>query len=118
LVEASHGDLQTYIDTFNSSIPLDTRKKWCRQAVEAIAYIHSRAVVHADLRPENFLLHETNPGSLDLLLCDFGGATCDDLNVDGQHLPDSPFYDPTQQGPVSPAVDVFSLGSMFYTIMT
>ena len=63
-------------------------------------------------------MHETNPGSLELLLCDFGGAKCDDLNVDGNHLPDYPFYDPIQGNRRSPATDIFSLGSIFYTILT
>ncbi|OIW27907.1 kinase-like protein [Coniochaeta ligniaria NRRL 30616] len=117
LSEASHGNLQAYISAHNSSITPCLRKKWCRQAAEAVSYIHSRGVVHSDMRPENFLVHESSPGCLDLLLCDFGGARCDELGLDGKHLPDGPFYDPTQ-AECSSMLDIFSLGSIFYTIMT
>jgi hypothetical protein len=45
------------------------------------------------MRPENLLMHDSSSGSFDLLLCDFGAAKCDDLELDGDHLPDDPFYD-------------------------
>jgi len=73
-------------------------------------------VIHSDLRPENYLLHQNSTGSLDVYLCDFGGSTCGD--IDGGHLPDSGFSDPTDPWVSTPVTDIFSLGSVFYTIMT
>lgn len=55
LGEASHGNLQAYINASNLSIELFQRKEWCRQAAEAVAYIHSRGAIHSDLRPETSL---------------------------------------------------------------
>lgn len=118
LGEASHGNLQAYINASNSSIEFSQRKLWCRQSAEAVSFIHSCGVIHSDLRPENFLVHETAPGSLDLLLCDFGGAVCKELELDGNQLPNDPFYDPTQGFEITPALDIFSLGSILYTILT
>lgn len=83
LSQASHGNLQTYIDENDSFIDLHQRMIWCRQLTEAIMHIHSHGVIHFDLRPRNILVHETKPGSRDLLLCDFGGATCDEMGLDG-----------------------------------
>ena len=91
---------------------------WCRQIAEAIAFIHSQDVVHSDLRPKNILVHETNPGKLDLLLCDFGGSVCRRLGLDGQSLPDGPFWNPALGYDVTTAIDIFALGSLFYTILT
>lgn len=53
---------------------------------------------------------------LDLLLCDFGGSTSGD--IDGGYLPDLGFFDPYKPWVSTEAVDIFSLGSVFYTIMT
>lgn len=115
-VEAVHGDLQNYLNLRNDSIDLALRLKWCKQSAEAIRYIHEKAVIHSDLRPENYLLHTNMAGSLGLYLCDFGGSVCGDL--DGGNLPDSGFFDPNEPWISSPATDIFSLGSIFYTIMT
>ncbi|RDA94638.1 hypothetical protein CP533_2495 [Ophiocordyceps camponoti-saundersi (nom. inval.)] len=117
LGQASHSNLQHYMDR-NPSIDLRQRVLWCRQLAEAISHIHSRGVVHSDLRPRNVLVHENSKGSLDLMLCDFGGSTCDELGLDGGCLPDGPFYHPVFGLESSPALDIFGLGSLFYTILT
>ncbi|CAG7929304.1 unnamed protein product [Penicillium olsonii] len=113
--EASDGNLQAYIDQ-HDAIDLGLRLKWCCQAAEAVHYIHRKGVIHSDLRPENFLLHSDSKDKLDLLLCDFGGSTSGD--IDGGHLPDSGFFNPCRPWVSTEAVDIFSLGSIFYTIMT
>lgn len=38
--------------------------------------------------------------------------------MDGGHLPDSGFFDPTQRDLSTPATDIFSLGSILYVILT
>ncbi|EXJ82318.1 serine/threonine protein kinase [Capronia epimyces CBS 606.96] len=116
-LEASHGNLQNYLDQNNKNNQIDdsTRQKWCQQATEAVQFIHSKGVIHSDLRPENYLVHGS-AGSLDLQLCDFGGSMCRDLGVDGRGLPDPPFWDLSWESTVG--TDIFSLGSIFYTIMT
>lgn len=120
LAEASHGNLQQCLDENKAErkITLATRKKWCLQAVEAITYIHQRGIVHADLRPENFLIHQTTPMSLDLWLCDFGGSKCDELDIYGGHLPDSGFFDPRLEPCATTQMDIFSTGSVLYAILT
>ncbi|PHH90683.1 hypothetical protein CDD83_2939 [Cordyceps sp. RAO-2017] len=119
LGQASHSNLQAYIDS-NSSIDLRQRVLWCRQLAEAISHVHSHGVAHSDLRPRKVLVHESIPGSLDLLLCDFGGSTCDELGLDGHGgcLPDGPFYHPAFDCKSTPALDIFGLASFFYTVLT
>jgi serine/threonine protein kinase len=124
LTEAKYGNLQAYIDSNNAAIDDSLRRKWVVQAVEAIVYLHGRGVIHSDLRPENYLVHATDgppvghPPSLDLWLCDFGGSRCDELGSNVNHLPDEPFFDPQMPWTSTPATDIFSLGSIFYTILT
>ncbi|KAK3897707.1 hypothetical protein C8A05DRAFT_47764 [Staphylotrichum tortipilum] len=118
LGEASHGNLQAYIDEHHASIPVDQRLLWCHQLAEAIVFIHSRGVLHSDLRPGNILVHETAPGARDLLLADFGGSVCEELGLDGKSLPDGPFYSPVFNWHSSVLLDLFGMGSIFYTIHT
>ncbi|KAL3470112.1 kinase-like domain-containing protein [Aspergillus californicus] len=112
--EASDGNLQAYIDRHDDTIDLSLRLKWCSQAAEAIQYTHQKGVIHSDLRPENFLLHKNPEDTLDLLLCDFGGLT--NGGIDGGHVPDSGFFNPCKPWVSTEAMDIFSLGSVFYTI--
>lgn len=120
-VEANQGDLQRYLDNQGEAISTDLRLKWRLQAAESIAYIHSKGVIHCDLRPKNFLLHasEVNKDP-DLLLCDFGGSYCktSDGLIDGKHLPDAGFFNPRNEWVATAATDIFALASIFYTIMT
>ena len=119
LAEASDGNLQEYIDEHSGCIALSLCKKWFRQAAEAVAFLHSKGVIHSDLCPENFLVNASSDpaASPDILLCDFGGSMCKDLNRWG-HLPDPGFFDPTQKDLSTPATDIFSLGSIFYAVLT
>lgn len=75
-------------------------------------------MIHSDLRPDNFLVHATIPTSLDLWLCDFGGSTCEKLGVDGKQLPDPGFFDPNAEWVSTTATDIFSVGSVLYSIVS
>ncbi len=124
LAEANHGSLQAYVHSDNAAMDACLRWKLSLQAAEAVAYLHEQGVIHSDLRPENYLVHATvdpcvDPSpSLDLWLCDFGGSKCEGLGLNGGHLPDDPFFDPRMPWEATPATDIFSLGSIFYTILT
>lgn len=114
--EANQGSLQQYIDNRFHELRPGTQILWCLQAAEAIAYIHSKGVIHSDLRPANFVLHLQTSGRLNIYLCDFGGSTY--KNLSGSQLPDPGFFDPRKNWVSTEATDIFSLGSVFYTIMT
>ena len=114
--EASDGNLQEYIDQHYASIDISIQFKWRTQAADAIQFIHQKGIIHSDLRPENFLLHSIAGTKLDLLLCDFGGST--NGEIDGRHLPDAGFFNPCNPPESTKSTDIFSLGSIYYTIMT
>jgi serine/threonine protein kinase len=90
--------------------------KWCTQAIDAIRYIHEKGVIHSNLRPENYLLYTDISGILNLYLSDFGGSIYGD--IDSRHLPDSGFFNPYKPWVLIEDTDIFSLGSVFYIIMT
>ena len=47
-----------------------------RQLITVLRFLHSRGVIHRDVKPENILLYSssTTPGAMDMKLCDFGLA--------------------------------------------
>ncbi|KAH7309071.1 kinase-like domain-containing protein [Stachybotrys elegans] len=119
LAEASHGNLQTYLEAHAATTTLPQRLDWCRQAAEALAYVHDCGVVHSDFCTSNLLVHKTTPGGArDLLLCDFGGSVCEELGLDGVSMPDGPFYSPVFDDESCVLLDLFGLGSTMYTILT
>ncbi|KAI9808761.1 MAG: hypothetical protein M1825_003913 [Sarcosagium campestre] len=111
---AENGDVGCYLRSQPpESIPPKLRLKWSKQAAEALAFIHSKGVIHCDLHPNNFLLDE----KLDLLLCDFSGSIFGDYDGAGMEsvrsfLPRDPTSTPTV------ATDLFALGSAMYWIMS
>jgi serine/threonine protein kinase len=122
MAEAPYGNLQGYIDTRYATLTAFDCARMCEQAADAIAHIHGKGVVHADMRPENFLVYGVEGTCPLIWLCDFGGSCCSELGLDGMHLPDTPFDDPRRrsqsEAAVAPATDIFSLGGIFYTIQT
>ena len=53
-----------------------------------------------------------------VLVLEDGESTCGEPDLDGGNLPDDPFFDLTQAYVSTPSIDIFSLGSIFYTILT
>lgn len=64
---ASTGDLLKYIRG-KQQLPLDTIRRILVQLVLALQHIHSRGVLHRDVKLDNILLND----QLDCKICDFG----------------------------------------------
>lgn len=59
-----------FVESVKDNYNLDHNKKYdiCTQLCQAVTFIHSRAIVHKDIKPENILLNS----HLQLKLCDMG----------------------------------------------
>ena len=98
--------------------------KWIRQTAGALAFLHSRKVVHRDLKADNVLLTATE----DVKLADFGLAR-EFMSVKRYPNFSVKYYMSSGVGPrhwVAPEffrghytekADVFSLGTLFYGIL-
>ncbi len=111
------GDLRRQIE--NGVLERDA-VEYTRQISSAIADLHSVGILHRDLKPGNIMLRDD--GSIALI--DFGLAkrtACEQDITGGGEIIGTPYYMSPEQGrghAVDERSDVYSLGIMFYEMLT
>ena len=107
-----------------NALDLQAALSYFKQVCEALAYAHSKGVIHRDLKPNNFLLsrdHRT------LKVADFGVAkiTSDDnaeITRVGADIYAPPEHHPDEAhghiGRLTASADIYSLAKSFYTIVS
>ncbi|KAI9791930.1 MAG: hypothetical protein M1835_008166 [Candelina submexicana] len=118
LEHATNGTLKDLVHDSNAAgnISSHDRFRWSRQAAEAIAYIHTKKVIHCDIGLRNFLLDQ----NLDVKLSDFQGVYVDPGGVifNGFALENVKAYLPRPSTYSDEKSDLFALGTAIYEIMT
>jgi serine/threonine protein kinase/WD40 repeat protein len=103
-------------------VPPKRAALWLKKIAGAVQYAHSHNVLHRDLKPSNILLDTAGEPRI----ADFGLAKILDsteaATLTGSVL-GSPAYMPPEQAAgrtaeMGPAADVYSLGAMFYELLT
>lgn len=51
-----NGSVADYLPNADLQPPIQERLKWALYAAEAVAYIHTKRVIHCDIGPSNLLL--------------------------------------------------------------
>ena len=90
-----------------------------RQTAEALAYIHSKNIIHKDIKPENILVSADS----DVRLIDFslGETRMDRLFQFGRKIEGSPLYMSPEQVQglrCDSRSDIYSLGTVIYEVIT
>ncbi|KAH8433040.1 uncharacterized protein LDX57_010679 [Aspergillus melleus] len=113
---ASNGNVYERV-TSEPGISFDQKLRWCKQAAEAVKYIHEKGVIHCDINLRNFLLDD----NLNVLLADFQGmlkSTHGETLLDGLSRECSKSFMPRIHGDFANVkTDIFALGSAIYFIM-
>ena len=111
------GDLR---DRLRNPLSVDESLYYLRTIAEALRVIHVFGILHRDLKPANVMLREDNSP----VLIDFGLArrSMDDAGTTGVgQVLGSPYYISPEQAQgqrVDPRTDLYSLGVMFYEMLT
>jgi eukaryotic-like serine/threonine-protein kinase len=89
-----------------------------RQVASALSYVHSRNIVHRDVKPDNIFV--TCAGEVKLI--DFGVAKFGELQVTGAGFTlGTPYYMAPEQvrgERITPLVDVYAFGITLYELLT
>ncbi|KAJ8790341.1 hypothetical protein J1605_021418 [Eschrichtius robustus] len=113
----SGGDMYRYLKTHGRMTEVEARGLF-RQLLSALQHCHQRGIVHRDLKPMN-LLFDSN---MNIKLTDFGLSNkCDDTGQLDTICGTAPYAAPELllgQRYSGPAVDVWSLGVVLYTMVT
>ncbi|MFQ3535841.1 MAG: serine/threonine-protein kinase [Aggregatilineales bacterium] len=103
----------------DGNVPLSDVQRYIEQIASALDYAHLRGVIHRDLKPANILLDEDR----NTFLTDFGIARR--LGETKLTTPGTVVGSPTYMAPEawrgedpSPETDVYSLGIIFYQLLT
>ena len=109
---------QTLQQALNRPLPLADATRIMRGVLSGVAAAHERGIIHCDLKPANIMLSRDGEAKV----ADFGLAALVDQGVeDGGQLAGTPQYmapeyiETRQRRTVS---DVFSLGLIFYQLLT
>ena len=113
-------DLRSWCETHR--LELRRRVELLTKAAHAAGWCHQHNIVHRDLKPANILVHSATG---EPVLVDFSIAKLDELlplTLTGEALGTAPYMAPEQidrrLAPVTPATDVYSLGSTLYELLT
>ena len=103
----SGGSLAGVLDQFGS-LPTNTAKRYTRDILVGLHYLHSSGIVHRDLKPANVLLHSDGQCKLS----DFGASVeLSSLGTDGKAEGTPLFMSPEgARGEAYTASDLWSLG--------
>jgi basic membrane protein A len=112
------GTLKKYLGT---PMPYTDAARLLLPVARALNFAHEHKVIHRDVKPGNILITESG----EPMLTDFGIAKILDLE-EGQTLTGTgmgigtpEYMSPEQwQGNITPAVDIYSLGVVFYELVT
>ena len=97
---------------------ISERMKIALHIAEALEYVNGLGIVHRDIKPEN--VHIDVSGRVRLM--DFGIAKSADLSLTKTGMAmGTPYYMSPEQvlgKPVSPSMDIFAFGLLFYELLT
>ncbi len=106
------------LDRFAAQLNFEQKARLLREVARGLSVAHARGLIHRDLKPDNVIVGpEMRPRILD-----FGLAlSLEEASRQGRGFEGTPLYASPEQAKgdaLSPASDVFSLGSLMFKVLT
>ncbi|XP_051888172.1 LOW QUALITY PROTEIN: serine/threonine-protein kinase ULK1 [Pristis pectinata] len=119
------GDLADYLQS-KGTLSEDTIRLFLQQIVGAMKMLHSKGVIHRDLKPQNILLshsggRKSNPSNIRIKIADFGFARYLQSNMLAATLCGSPMYmapEVIMSQNYDAKADLWSIGTIVYQCLT
>ena len=118
----SAGSLGSLVDN-RDALNEDDALYYIRQVASALKYVHSRKMMHLDIKPDNILVNSSG----EAVLIDFGlskrydekgkATSTTPIGISHGYAPMEQ-YNPGGVGEFSPAIDIYSLGATLFTLLT
>jgi serine/threonine-protein kinase len=127
-----HGDLYLVMELLEGehlaaritrgALPLEDALEVLLAVSKALAAAHKAGLVHRDIKPENIFLLRVTGATLRVKVLDFGLVRISSakMTVDGEVFGTPMYMSPEQARgrEATPASDIFSLGAVFYEMLT
>lgn len=118
ILEHCQGNLLDWMDMQDNDPTFEQSVDILNQLATALEWIHSKGVIHTDLKPENVMYNESLTGQINIRLTDFGNAcfkgnTSPWIQTRNYRAPEVILYAPYDE-----SSDIWSYGCMAYEILT
>ena len=128
ILERLHGETLADLLKREGRVPIDRLSNWIEQLLVGVRDCHAAGVIHRDIKPANIFLDETENGTTDVKLIDFGVARLKEIAQAGRsltsthHLLGSMGYMAPEQfqnaKQVGPQADVYAIGVVIFRSVT
>ncbi|MGA2244076.1 MAG: serine/threonine-protein kinase [Verrucomicrobiota bacterium] len=106
------------LDRFAAELNFQQKARLLREVARGLAVAHEHGIIHRDLKPDNVMVGP----DLRPRILDFGLAlSLEEASHAGVGFQGTPLYASPEQArgqPLTPAADVFSLGSLMFKVLT